>query len=237
MVRICSFEANISCGKSTLIGRIMEKMKDNETFLLVDEPVDEWKKIIDSKGKNILDSFYSDMKGVALPFQIIALLTRRTKMLEKLKEAEEIEKRLNLNNSECEKRREVVIITERTVHSDYHIFAKMLFSQGFINEHGMLAYKIWNDIFSKESIVDRILYINTPPDVCYSRVKIRDREGEDKISLEYLIDCQKAHDRFYEEHISKQDHMIIDTSDIIKGTSEYEKLVDRVIEYFSGDSI
>ncbi len=174
--------------------------------------------------QNILEAFYNDMATVALPFQLIALITRRELFIKKMKEAEELEKTLG---------REVYLITERTVHSDKFIFANMLHEDGFISEPGIIAYNMWNDIFSKEAIVNKTIYINTPPEVCFERIKIRNRQGEDKIKLEYLRECQAAHDKFYEEHISKNEHIVIETSGIIVGTPDYVKLIDDIILYIN----
>lgn len=235
MVRVCSIEANISCGKTTLIKRIMERVNqtdDGERYILVDEPTAEWEKIIDSSGKGILHAFYDNQDSIALPFQFIALITRRQKIMEKLKEAEELEKKINMGVANDEKK-EVIILTERTIHSDYYIFAKMLSAQGKINEHGLIAYKLWYDIFCKEVEINKFVYININPDTCYSRVKVRSREGEDKITLEYLTQCQNAHDAFFEKFISKTDHLIIDNTDIHKDSEEYEGMVDDVISYLN----
>lgn len=224
MVKLVSIEANISGGKTTLITAIMEKVKDDELYMLIDEPVDDWKKIL-VDGKDILSCFYENMAEVALPFQLIALITRRKKIIEKIEEA----KRRELLSG-----KEVILITERTVMSDRYIFATMLHESGFISKYGMVAYEMWNDEFSKESKTNKTVYLTTPPEVCFSRVKERNRDGEDGITLEYLQKCQGAHDRFYDEHIQHGDYMMFDTSNIIKGTSEFDSLVDNVIAYFNG---
>lgn len=221
MVKIISIEADIGAGKTTLINSLIERHEGN--YILIPEPVDQWKTIMIGD-QNILEAFYNDMVTVALPFQLIALITRRELFVKKMKEAEELEKTTG---------KEVYLISERTVHSDKYIFAKMLHKDGFISEPGIIAYNMWNDIFSKEAIIDKTIYINTPPEVCFERIKIRNRQGEDKITLEYLRECQKAHDDFYEEHISKNDHVVIDTSGILVGTIEYDNLLNSLIAYIN----
>ena len=221
MVKIISIEADIGAGKTTLINSLIERHEGN--YILIPEPVDQWKTIMIGD-QNILEAFYNDMVTVALPFQLIALITRRELFVKKMKEAEELEKTTG---------KEVYLISERTVHSDKYIFAKMLYKDGFISEPGIIAYNMWNDIFSKEAIIDKTIYINTPPEVCFERIKIRNRQGEDKITLEYLRECQKAHDDFYEEHISKNDHVVIDTSGILVGTIEYDNLLNSLIAYIN----
>ena len=221
MVKVISLESDIGAGKTTLINKLMERNEGN--YILIDEPVEIWKTIMIGN-QNILEAFYNDMATVALPFQLIALITRRELFIKKMKEAKELEKTLG---------REVYLITERTVHSDRYIFANLLYKDGFISESGMIAYNMWNDIFSKEVIINKTIYINISPEVCFERIKIRNRQGEDKITLEYLRECQKAHDIFYEEYISKNEHIVINNSGIIVGTPDYEKLVDDIILYIN----
>lgn len=222
MVLVVSIEASIAAGKSTIIEALFKRMEGDIKFILIPEPVEEWGNIMIGD-KDILTTFYENMKETALPFQLIALLTRKTIFDQKMKEAELIEK---------ETGQKVILVTERTVHSDRHIFAKMLHESGFINDAGFIAYEMWNEIFCRDIKIHKVLYINTPPNICHERVAIRARSGEEGITLDYLTQCQNAHDRFYDEVISKGDHMSIDTSNILVGTSEYEELVDSVIEYF-----
>lgn len=263
MVRIVSIEANIGAGKSTFINKLKELVGSNPRFMLIPEPVDKWLTIKGSCGKNCLDIFYSDQKSNALPFQLIALLTRRNIILEMIEEAKKIEAKLELEKkneirellsqqtSEFEtendefresknqklfelqnKRTDVILITERTVFSDKYIFASLHHDEGNINDLGMVAYNMWNDLFSSESKVNKILYIITPPKVCLERIKNRNREGEDKILIEYIEKVHNAHVNFFNEVISKKDHMIIDLEHHHYNDDEYLTLVKSVIEYF-----
>lgn len=223
MVKIISVESNIGAGKSTIIEYIMKrKQTDNHIFILVEEPVNEWKNI-KVNGKEILTAYYEDILNVALPFQLIALLTRKKLFDKKIKEANIIEQ---------ETGKEVFLITERTIYSDKYIFAEMLHNDGFINDAGMVAYNLWNSEFSKNFTVDKILYINISPEICLERILKRSRPGENNITIDYLEKCQKAHDLFYNNMISKNDNLTIDNVDIIPGTKEYDSLIDRIIEYF-----
>ena len=224
MVKIVSIEANIGAGKSTLISNILKKVNGNSKFLLVPEPVDKWMNIKDSNGDNILEAFYKNKQKVSLSFQLIALFTRMELIVQKIKEAEEIEKQTG---------KEVILITERTIKSDYHIFAKMLSDSGDICEHGILAYKMWNEKFDKEIVVSKFLYINIPPEICQKRIKRRSRNGEENIDIKYLEHCHSFHEIFYKDVLSKLDTKVIDTTLCEPGTDDYDELVEDVINFFT----
>lgn len=223
-VKVVSVDASIGCGKTTLINEIM-KYNDNNTdnvhFQLVPEPVDLWMKTMVGD-IDILSAFYKDTKSTALPFQLVALLTRKIRfdqeMANSIKFSEETGKR-------------VIMITERTIHSDKHIFAKMLHKSNNINDAGIVAYNMWNDYYAKDSPVDKVIYINIPPEVCHERIKLRARPGEEVIPLKYLIDCQTAHDEFFDDVLSKMDCITIDTFRCLKDTDEYKQLIDDVIKF------
>jgi len=223
MVRICSFEASISAGKTTLIENIMKKVKGNKKYILVPEPVEEWRSIYLKDGRDFLAAYYDNINENALSFQLVALFTRRQLMLKKIKEAEEIEKVIG---EEC------ILITERTVLSDYHTFAKMLISQGHIHEHGAIAYKMWFDVFSKEFNISKALYIKVSPETCFDRIHIRNREGEDGISLKYLKDLHHVHETFYDEVLSKLDCKVI-SNDHDLNSVEYDMMICDVINFFN----
>lgn len=223
-VKVVSLESNLACGKSTLMSELMKRpVSGDYVLILIPEPVKLW---MDIKvgDDNILTAFYKNKSEVALPFQLIALLTRKKLFDKEMARAKKIAENRG---------KKVILVTERTVHSDKHIFAKMLHHSGEINDAGIVAYNMWNDHFSKDSPVDSVIYINIPPEICHKRLLERARPGEDVISLEYLKTCQDAHDVFYNEVLSKMDCMTIDTSNILKDTDEYDKLVDSVIEFIT----
>ena len=56
-MKIFSIEGNIGSGKSTLINKL--KNNNNHGIVFLPEPVDEWNKVVDSQGVNILTGAYS----------------------------------------------------------------------------------------------------------------------------------------------------------------------------------
>lgn len=45
--------------------------------------------------------------------------------------------------------------------------------------------------FARGFVANKIIYLDCPPVVCLNRIGLRGRLGEDRISLEYLIKCEK----------------------------------------------
>lgn len=172
---IVSIEGNIGSGKSTLIQKLQERNKCNNVLFL-DEPVKEWMDIKDEQGEDILSKFYQDQEAFSFPFQMMAYISR----LNKLKKA--IEKRQN------------VIFTERSLTTDKHVFAKMLFDDGKMNTFEYQIYNKWFDAFNKETEITHIVYVNTDPSICHERIEKRSRKGENNISKEYLTTCHEYHD-------------------------------------------
>lgn len=220
-INVISVDASIGAGKTTLINELMKRNIPGVHFELASEPVDLWMNI-KVGDDNILTAFYKDKKEVALPFQLIALLTRKQKFDEVMTRAKEIVETTN---------KTVYIITERTIHSDRYIFAKMLHQSGDINEAGIVAYGLWNDYFASESSISKTVYINISPDVCHQRISERARPGEDVIPLDYLKQCQKVHDEYYDEFLSKTDCLVLDNTLIPKDTTLYTEMVDDVVAF------
>ena len=95
-----------------------------------------------------------------------------------------------------------IIICERSVHTDRHVFAKMLYDDGKIEDINFEIYLRWFDEFVNDYPIEAIIYIPTPPKLCSERVKIRNRPGED-ISIEYLECCHKYHVDWLEKSTCK----------------------------------
>ena len=172
---IISVEGNIGSGKSTILNILRKKYENVNKIIFVDEPVSEWNEIKD-EGKSILELFYGNKEKYSFAFQILAYITRLRKLLKALDE-------------EGDK----VIICERSIYTDKHVFAKMLYQQKFINEIEWQTYNYWFDTFKDKTKLDTIIYVNTAPEVCFERIKKRNRTGESDIPLEYLEHCHSLH--------------------------------------------
>lgn len=184
-MKIISIEGNIGSGKSTLI-KMLKNLKLNLIFL--PEPVDEWNKIVDSNGTNILEKYYSNQKRYAFSFQMMAYITRLKQLLD------------------CNASENSVIITERCLYTDREIFAKMLYDSGMIEDIEYSIYLRWFDYFIKNIEINHFIYLRNDPEVCLQRIHIRDRKGE-TIPIEYLINCHKYHENWLN---NKENILILD---------------------------
>jgi deoxyadenosine/deoxycytidine kinase len=175
---IISLDGNIGAGKSTLLAEIRNRLHDVH---IVDEPVGQWTSLKNAEGKNLLELFYEDKKRWAYTFQNCAILTR----LKNIQDAVE-----NLDSTVKEPQ---VIITERSVLTDKHVFAEMLYDSGDIDPLEWELYESWFNIFGKKYPVKGIIYISTSANTSKDRIQIRNRQGEDKIGIDYLDALDTQH--------------------------------------------
>lgn len=175
MSKIVSIEGNIGSGKSTLIKKLKEIIK-NDDILFLDEPVDEWMEIKDHNGEHILSKFYENQERYSFTFQMMAYISR----LNKLKEALKTKKK--------------IIFTERSLETDKHVFAQMLYDSKKIDIYEYQIYNKWFDSFNEETKITEIIYIKTDTSNCFKRIDERSRSGEKGIKYDYLNDCDKYHD-------------------------------------------
>lgn len=181
MAFIISVEGNIGSGKSTFLKYLKENtdlvtQTLKHPVVFVQEPVDEWNNIKDAAGESIIQKFYSNQEEYAFSFQIMAYITRLRKLMEAL-----------------EKNPSSIVICERSLETDKHVFAKMLYYSKKIREIDWVIYNYWFDTFLEKVKTDLIIYINTKPEICNERIIKRSRKGEEGIPLKYLQDCHKYH--------------------------------------------
>ena len=180
---IISLDGNIGAGKSTLLSEIRKSIPD---LRVVDEPVGQWTALKNNTGKNLLELFYEDKKRWAYTFQNCAILTR----LKNIKEAVE---ELDANGKGPQ-----VILTERSVLTDKYVFAQMLRDSGDIDDLEWELYDSWFSIFSKQHQVNGIIYLSTSSTTSKDRIHIRNRQGEDRIQLDYLDALDRQHKQWIE---------------------------------------
>jgi deoxyadenosine/deoxycytidine kinase len=177
---IISLEGNIGAGKSTLLEHLEIHYSKNEEVVFLREPVHLWEQIRDDSDNTMLSKFYADPKQYAFPFQIMAYTTRLHEL-----------KRVVRENPHCK-----MIICERSLEADKHIFAQMLHDDGLIDS---VMYQIYEKYFAEyegQFHIDGIVYVRAVPDVCFDRVCKRSREGENNIQLDYLKKCHEYHEKW-----------------------------------------
>ena len=170
-------EGNIGAGKSTLVRRLSTQFP-GKRILLAEEPVGAWDEVQDIHGNNILTLFYRDQKRYAFSFQILACFTRFRTLI-KLREENPDD----------------IIICERSLLTDYHVFAKMMAEAGNIAEEEYTIYKMNYEYFASKLPITGIIYLRTSPATAYARCMIRNRTGE-TVSLDYLTTCHEHHDEW-----------------------------------------
>ena len=181
-----SVEGNIGAGKSTLLNTLKTLLPVAYTY--VDEPLEEWDTIRDTDDTSILERFYQRPATYAFPFQILACSTRANRLRNTQKQLE--------ITSGTERQ---AIIMERSFETDQFIFMRKLYDDGFITYIQKQIYDsfvrncavlLW---FNRPS-VNAMIYVRTTPTVCLHRIAMRNRSGEDKITLEYLSAIHANHE-------------------------------------------
>jgi deoxyadenosine/deoxycytidine kinase len=185
---LVSIEGNIGSGKTTIIEKL-EKKLGGKGIVFLREPLSIWESIKDASGENILQKFYADPVKYAFPFQVMAYATR----------VSIIRQAIRINHG-CS-----VIVCERSLDADRHIFAKMLHDEGKIDDMCYQIYEMFNKELSDEIFLDGIVYIDADAQVCRDRIKKRCRDGEEGIPLEYLEKCKRYHDDWLNEHNNEID--------------------------------
>ncbi|XP_021564580.1 thymidine kinase 2, mitochondrial isoform X5 [Carlito syrichta] len=170
---IC-IEGNIASGKTTCL-----KFFSNTTDVeVLTEPVHKWRNV---HGHNPLGLMYDDASRWGLTLQTYVQLT----MLEQHMHPQMTPVRL----------------MERSIYSARYIFVENLYRSGKMPAVDYVVLSEWFDwiIRNIDVSIDLIVYLRTTPETCYQRLKMRCREEEKLIPLEYLdaIHC------LYEEWLIK----------------------------------
>ena len=125
---IVSLEGNIGAGKSTLLEKLQLRYANDKTIVFLKEPVDLWAQIKDKSGETMLSKFYSNPSKYSFAFQIMAYTTRLHILRQLIRE-----------NPDCK-----IIVCERSLDADKHIFAKMLHADGKMED---IMYKVYETYF------------------------------------------------------------------------------------------
>ena len=234
--KFVSIEGNIGSGKSTLLENLRKHYSDNTHVIFLREPVDDWEKIKDTQGNTMLKKFYADQEKYSFAFQMMAYISRLKVLRDTIKTItcnhfNTTFENLKTKTDETDKQNmpQYVIITERSLYTDKHVFAKMLYDQGKIEDVCYQIYLNWFEEFAKDFPINYSVYVKTDPRTCYERIHKRSRDGEEVIPLVYLDDCHNYHEDFLNETTSKK--LVLDGNvDIYENQQILDKWIEQINE-------
>ena len=162
--KIYSIEGNIGAGKTTILNIIGQHF-DDVTF--VEEPVSQWQNL---GGCNLLEKFYQDPERWGFTFEFYSMLSK----IKCLMKAADSEKN--------------IIIIERSILSN-KIFIDISKEMNKLNdlEYGMLINTYNFYMQNIYPMLNGIIYLNTPVDLCVQRIIQRNRGEEVNVDKNYLL--------------------------------------------------
>jgi len=194
---IYTVEGNIGSGKSTLLSKLKN---DDKNIIIIQEPVDDWMKLKNKNNESLFKCFYENPEKYSFLFQIHIMNTR-------------FEKILNYNKDQT-------IICERSIMTDINIFVEALKELQQMNEFEYIVIKNLYETLLKLSQfkADGIIYLQVDPLICFDRIKSRNREAEDSISLEYL---QILHNKHQDWLLNSDNTLIINDNNNLNSIYEF----------------
>jgi len=169
----------ISAGKTTLI-RLLEEKLNKEGSLKVKaiyEPVDLW------NSTGALQYFYDDVPSRAYEFQTYTYITRIARVINEITAAPDVD----------------VYLLERSIWTDRYIFMALL--KTHIGDLKCQMYDQWCDLWAyiMPMRVDKWVFLDTSLEESLKRIKVRNREAESGVSVEYQTALYNKHVEFYNE--------------------------------------
>lgn len=169
----------ISAGKTTLIRLLEDKLNQEGTHKVkaIYEPVDLW------NSTGALQYFYDDVPNRAYEFQTYTYITRIARVINEL-----------VANPDAD-----IYLLERSIWTDRYIFMALL--KTHIGELRCEMYDQWCDLWAyiMPMRVDKWVFLDTSLEESLRRIKVRNREAESGVSVEYQTSLYNKHLEFYNE--------------------------------------
>ena len=192
-----AIEGAVAVGKSTLLPKLHSVFQEKGIVLdLVLEPVDKWVNWEGPNGQswNLLELMYQNTEKYAFRFQMAAAISKIQSLNDFSKPAK---------------------LVERTLKCQEKVFIPLLIKNGFLNnlDQSLLANFFEMVCNSDRLKADVIIYLRTSPEIALTRVRSRNRRGEETVSLDYLTDLHEYYDNWllHEENV-----VVVDVGDFDK---------------------
>ncbi|MGB3466764.1 MAG: deoxynucleoside kinase [Cyclobacteriaceae bacterium] len=177
-----------------------------------------WVEELESVDENpYLRDFYEDMEKWSFHLQVYFLNSRFQQI-----------KRVRMG--------EDVVIQDRTIYEDAHIFAKSLYGSGKFNEKDYQTYfALYQSMIEFVNPPDLLIYLRADIPKLVENIEKRGRVYENAIRLDYL----KNLNRHYEEWIRNYDHgrlLIINMNnvDFVDNTDDFSNIVQLIDRELNG---
>lgn len=177
--KIYFVEGNIGVGKTSVINYLKNKYNNNDEYNFITEPIDRYRSLNlynTTNTLNVLDEFYNKRLH---PFQFQTYIS--TVLLSHIVQ--------NIKENK-------INIIERSVFSAIDCFSKNLYDMKLMSleEFSILLEikKYFNSFIEKYHV--EIIYITADPEICVERIKQRNREEENIITVEYLRSLDECHE-------------------------------------------
>lgn len=175
---IISVEGIVGAGKTTFVKFLAKHLN----AIICEEPVAKWREI------GLLEKFLNpdSMERWAFTFQIEVL----NDAIQSLVNCVELSKQSNGRQ---------IIIIDRSIYAD-KCFVEVLKENNKLSQVEYNLYQdIWNKLegtIGKEIYPDLFIYLRPPVEECMKRIKLRGRNEEKDMTIEYQEKLQKYHDLF-----------------------------------------
>ena len=173
---LVALQGNLGSGKSTILRQLQL-----EGYTVVPEPVHIWDTYIHN-GQSLLQLFYADPARYGFTLQIMIMLN----FVKSIENA-------------CATAKGIVIL-ERSPVASYKIFVTRLVEAGFMSQVELTLYQeLFHALIPHYNIVN--IYLRTDPTIAHRRVQLRNRLGEESVSLDYLHALHRLHEIWLADNV------------------------------------
>ncbi|CAM9671821.1 unnamed protein product [Lampetra planeri] len=177
-------------------------------------------------GGNLLQMLYSDASRWAYTFQTLSAMGRIRAQLSVPPSAQPVQ------------------VLERSIYSDRYVFAASLHEQGSMNDTEWVVYQEWQgwllSEFDKRVELDGMVYLRAEPEACLARMRVRNREEERGVGLEYLDTLHRRHEDWLVDRTTVVHHpcssdtpvLVLDASQDFESNEELQAELINQIEDF-----